>query len=266
MATQLTLLKRYQIAALLAAGKIQKDIAVAVDVSRATISRELARNGGGADYDPDKAHQRAVGLRKNAQKLIKMTFQVIQWIEAKIRLEWSPEQIANTIQAALGVSISHERIYQHIWQDKQRGGTLYKHLRQSGKKRKKYGSKDKRGQLINRVSIEDRPEIVDEKTRIGDLEIDTVIGKNHQGALVTIVDRVSKFTFIAKVDSKHADGVTAATIDLLKPYKGELFTLTADNGKEFAGHEKIAQQLDLKVYFHILIAHGNGVLMKIPMG
>lgn len=212
MATQLTQAKRYQIAAFLPVEKMQKKIAATVGVSPSTLSRELQRNGGRENYDPDRAQQRATGLRQAAQKRIKMTFKVIHWIESKIRLEWSPEQIANKMFSALGVTISHERIYQHIWQDKRRGGTLYKHLRQSGKKRKKQGSKDK-------------------------------------GALVTIVDRKSLFTFIAKVDSKHADGVTAATIELLKPYKDKLFTITADNGKEFAGHEKIAQQLDLKVYF-----------------
>ena len=94
-----------------------------------------------------------------------------------------------------------------------------------GKRKKKYGSKDKRGQIRNRVSIDERPEIVTQKARIGDWEIgrlgdweiDTVIGKNHQGALVTIVDRVSKFTLIKKVDSKHAEVVTEATIILLQP-------------------------------------------------
>jgi len=249
MATQLTLLKRYQIAAFLAVEKMQKDIAVAVATSQATISRELQRNGGRESYDPDKAHQRMTGLRQAAQKRVKMTFRVIRWLESKIRLEWSPEQVANGMHAALGVSVSHERIYQHIRQDRRSGGTLYKHLRQSGKRRKKYGSKDTRGQLANRVSIEERPIIVGEKTRTGDLEIDTVIGKNHKGALVTIVDRKSKFLWMAKVDSKHADGVTAATIELLKPYQNGLFTLTADNGKEFAGHEKIAEALGLQVYF-----------------
>jgi IS30 family transposase len=249
MATQLTQAKRYQIAAFLPVEKMQKKIAASIGVSSSTLSRELQRNGGRENYDPEKAQQRAIRLRQDAQKRIKMTFQVTQWIESKIRLEWSPEQVANKMLSVLGVTISHERIYQHIWQDRRRGGTLYKHLRQSHKKRKKYGSKDKRGQLTNRVSIEERPKMVDEKKRLGDLEIDTVIGKNHKGALVTIVDRKSLFTFIAKVDSKHAEGVTAATIELLKPYKNRIFTITADNGKEFAGHEKIAEELDLNVYF-----------------
>lgn len=150
----------------------------------------------------------------------------------------------------LGIAISHERIYQHIWMDKRPGGTLYMHLRQSHKKRKKqYGSKDKRGQIRNRVSIDGRPMIVEDKTRLGDWEIDTVIGQNHLGALVTIVDRVSKFTLIKKVDSKHAEVVTEATIILLKPYLGKALTITADNGKEFAGHETIKAHLNAEVYF-----------------
>ena len=127
---------------------------------------------------------------------------------------------------------------------------MYKRLRQSHKKRKKpYGSKDQRGQVRNRVSIDGRPVLVAEKTRIGDWEIDTVIGQNHQGALVTIVDRVSKFTLIKQVDSKHAEVVTAATISLLQPYLDKTLTITADNGKEFAGHETLKECLDADVYF-----------------
>ena len=149
-----------------------------------------------------------------------------------------------------GIHLSHERIYQHIWADRRAGGDLYSHLRQAHKKRrKKYGSKDKRGQICNRVSIDQRPEFVDEKSRIGDWEIDTVIGQNHKGALVTIVDRKSKFTLIKRVETKHADGVTAATITLLKPYRDKVFTITADNGKEFAGHETMSEELNAQVYF-----------------
>jgi IS30 family transposase len=250
MAKQLTLAQRYHIGVLLSEGKMQKDIAEKIGASRSTLTRELQRNGGRESYVPEQAHQRTIELRRTAQKAIKMSLMVIQWVESKLRIEWRPEQIAAKIHEALGISISHARIYQHVWQDKRHGGTLYQHLSQSGKRRRKYGSKDNRGQLVNRVSIDERPKIVAEKSRLGDWEIDTVIGKNHQGALVTIVERVSKFTLIAKVLNKQADTVTEATIALLKPYQGDkLFTITADNGKEFAGHEKISQQLDLKIYF-----------------
>jgi IS30 family transposase len=209
----------------------------------------LQRNTGQRGYRPKQAQIKAENRRKLTAKPLKMTAVAIDWIDAKICLHWSPEQISGWLKQAQGLAISHERIYQHIGTDKLNGGRLYSHLRHSGKKRKPYGSKDKRGQIRNRVSIDDRPLIVSEKIRLGDWEIDTVIGKNHQGALVTIVDRVSKFTLIKKVASKHADVVTEATITLLKPYLDKTLTITADNGKEFAGHEKIKAALNADVYF-----------------
>ena len=139
--------------------------------------------------------------------------------------------------------ISHETIYLHVWADKQSGGDLYKHLRRQGKKYdKRRNGKSTRGQIKNRVSIDDRPKVVDDKSRVGDWEIDTVIGKGHSGALVTIVERVTKFTASAQVDSKSAEDVTRATISLLTPFIDVVHTITADNGKEFAYHEKISNR------------------------
>jgi len=247
---QLNQAQRYQIEILKKAGKSQKEMAELLSVSESTISRELKRNRGKKGYRPKQAQIKADNRKKQAVKALKMTPDLILLIEARIRLDWSPEQVSGQLEAELGILISHERIYQHIWTDKRHGGTLYTHLRQCHKKRKKnYGSKDKRGQIRNRVSIDERPAIVAEKARIGDWEIDTVIGQNHQGALVTIVDRVSKFTLIKKVDSKHAEVVTAATISLLQPYLNKTLTITADNGKEFAGHETIKEQLNANMYF-----------------
>jgi IS30 family transposase len=246
---QLTQATRYQIEILLKAGKSQKAIAELVNVSPSTICRELQRNTGKRGYRPRQAQSKAETRRRLAAKPLKMTMAAIGLIEAKIKDDWSPGQVSGWLKREHCTAVSHERIYQHIWTDKLEGGSLYKHLRHSGKKRRQYGSKDKRGQIRNRVSIDDRPCIVSEKTRLGDWEIDTVIGKNHQGALVTIVDRVSKFTLIKKVASKHADVVTEATITLLRPYLDKTMTITADNGKEFAGHEKIKAALDVDVYF-----------------
>jgi IS30 family transposase len=247
---QLNQAQRYQIEILKKAGKNQNEIAALLGVSESTISRELKRNEGNKGYRPKQAQIKADNRKKQALKALKMTPALILLIEARIRLDWSPVQVSGQLKDELGILISHERIYQHIWTDKRHGGTLHTHLRQYHKQRKKkYGSKDKRGQIRNRVSIDERPAIVAEKTRIGDWEIDTVIGQNHQGALVTIVDRVSKFTLIKKVDSKHAEVVTAATISLLQPYLDKTLTITADNGKEFAGHETIKEQLGANVYF-----------------
>lgn len=247
---QLSQAQRYQIEILKKAGKNQKEIAGLLGVSPSTICREIQRNKGKKGYRPKQAQIKTDKRRKEAAKTLKMTAELILLIEDRIIMDWSPEQISGSLKDELGILISHERIYQHIGSDKRHGGTLYKHLRQSNKQRKKqYGSKDKRGQIRNRVSIDERPAIVAEKTRLGDWEIDTVIGQNHQGALVTIVDRVSKFTLIKKVESKHAEVVTAATISLLQPYLNKTLTITADNGKEFAGHETIKKQLNADVYF-----------------
>ena len=247
---QLTKIQRYQIESLKKAGMLQKDMALIIGVSASALSRELSRNTGKRGYRPEQANTKALDRRKNAAKAIKMTLEVCALIEEKIQLDFSPEQVSGWLRTEKDIKISHERIYQHVWADKRENGELYKHLRHSNKKRKKqYGSQDKRGQIRNRVSIDERPEIVGQRARIGDWEIDTVIGKNHQGALVTIVDRVSKFTLIKKVDSKHTEVVTHATVMLLKPYMDKVFTITADNGKEFAGHESITQQLNAAVYF-----------------
>ena len=248
--SQLTEVQRYQISALKKAEKNQKEIASIIGVSSATISRELKRNAGLRGYRPRQANIKAQERRENAVKAIKMTGALVVLIEEKIKLDWSPEQVSGWLDLDNNIGISHERIYQHVWTNKVQGGTLYQHLRQGNKKRKKkYGSKDKRGQIRNRISIDERPEIFTEKTRIGDWEIDTVIGKNHQGALVTITERKSKFTLIKKVNSKYAGVVTEATITLLSPYLDKTLTITADNGKEFAGHVEIAKKLDAVVYF-----------------
>ena len=246
---QLNQAQRYQIEILKKAGKENKEIAELIETSAATISRELRRNGGESGYDAEEAHARAEQRKQQGRSPTKMTAQVIQQIRKGLLFDHSPEQVSGALKVEQGISVSQEWIYQYIARDKREGGDLYKHLRQAGKRRKRYRSKDTRGQLCNRVSIEQRPDIVDEKSRVGDWEIDTVIGQNHKGALVTIVERKSKFTLIAKVESKHAEGVTTATLSLLKPYQDKVFTITADNGKEFAGHEAIAEKLDTKVFF-----------------
>lgn len=179
-----------------------------------------------------------------------MTSAMISVIESTLRLYWSPEQISGWLLDDRQLLISHETIYLHISSDKRLGGDLYKHLRRQGKRYdKRRNGKSTRGQINGRVSIDERPEIVDEKSRIGDWEIDTMIGKGHSGVLVTIVERVAKFTLSAQVDNKSAAAVTKATIILLKPFKDVVHSITADNGKEFAYHGEIGKALSADVYF-----------------
>jgi IS30 family transposase len=134
--------------------------------------------------------------------------------------------------------------------DKKSGGTLHTHLRHSGKRRKKrYGSKDRRGQIKNRILIDERPKVVDKKERLGDWEGDTIIGAQQQKAIVTLVDRASKLTRMGPVATKHSDTVSEIIVDLLRPMRRITHTVTLDNGKEFSGHEDIAKSLSTNIYF-----------------
>ena len=246
---QLSYEQRCQISVLTKSNHTQRQIAELVDVSQSTISRELARNTGDRGYRHKQAQIKSMQRRKSVCKVTTMTDEMITKVESKLRIEWSPEQISSWLLKK-GELISHECIYLYVWKDKRAGGDLYTHLRRQGKKYdKRRNGKSTRGQIKNRISIDDRPKIVDAKSRIGDWEIDTVIGKGHSGALVTIVERVTKFTVSMQVMSKCAADVTKATIALLKPYKALVHTITADNGKEFAYHEKISKALDTEVYF-----------------
>jgi IS30 family transposase len=236
------------------AGKEQNKIAAKLGVHPSTISRELHRNTGPRGYRPKQAQQKTLHRRFTARKAVKMTPETIDYINSKLREQHSPEQIAERMKFDChrhAQAVSHERIYQHIWQDKAQGGTLYKHLRIGGTKqrRKRRNSRDMRGIIPNRVGIEKRPKIVERRIRIGDWEGDTVIGKNHQGALVTLVDRKSKLTLIGKVDRYTAEAVEQTIISLMETLPRRNYTLTVDNGKEFASHESVAETLEIKVYF-----------------
>jgi transposase, IS30 family len=249
---QLTQEQRYYIFQLNKKDFTQNEIAQEIGVNKSTISRELKRNTGQRGYRPKQAQRKANERRQLASKAIKMTTDMIEFIDNKLsEHQWSPEQISGWLLEEKNIAISHERIYQHIWDNKKQGGDLYQYLRCQGKKYQKRGSNGKRsrGQIINRISIDNRPKIVDDKRRVGDWEIDTVIGKGHSGALVTIVERKTLYTLVARVNGKRADWVTQATMQLLKPFQNRLHSITADNGKEFAYHEKISKELDTAFYF-----------------
>jgi len=246
--THLTQEERYQIHAYKKAEFSNAFIAKELGRHVSTIKRELARNAGLRGYRPQKAHSFAHNRHRLKPKPIKMTRNMVRHIKRDLEQQWSPEQIQDRLLEQGLAAVCPKTIYDFIAQDKASGGDLYKHLRHK-KYRKRTGSPDTRGQICNRISIEQRPAIVDEKTRIGDWEADTVIDKGHKGVLVTLSERVSKLNLIAHVPSKHAEGVTQAIIRMLEPYRDELHIITFDNGKEFAYHEKIAKALDVDTYF-----------------
>lgn len=217
--TQLTEGQRYQISALLNNGFTKARIAKQLDVYPSTVTREIERNTGLRGYRPKQANERALARRHNSIKHQRLTNQLQTIITKHLKQKWSPEQITGYLKSVGDDWVSHERIYQFIKNDQINGGNLYKQLRHSSKKRKKrYGAPDRRGEIENRVSIDERPKIVEKRERLGDWELDTVIGKNHKGALVTIVDRCSLKALIKKVPSKHAAIVTKACIEKLTPY------------------------------------------------
>lgn len=247
---QLTDEQRYQIEALKREGFTQEDIAKSIGKSPSTISRELRRNGDDNGYRGALAVKRTDKRRREAKKSEKLDLAMCSMIKNLLEDYLSPEQISGRLMLEKEIAISHETIYRYVWDDKSRGGILYKSLRTQGKRYRARGNnKDSRGRIKNAVSIDERPKVVDEKSRIGDWEIDTVIGKNHKQAFVTIVERKSKFTVMKKVENRTAELVAAATIDLLRPYKDYVLTITADNGKEFAHHEKVAKALECDYYF-----------------
>jgi IS30 family transposase len=247
---QLAIEQRYQIYAFRKAGLSLKRIAKEIGCYKSTVSRELNRNKGKRGYRPNQAQHKASERKRTARKMIKLTPELKAHIGALIREDWSPEQISGYLKKKNVANISHESIYLLISKDKLSGGSLYQHLRCHKKKyKKRYGSNDRRGVIPNRKSIDERPKIVNEKSRIGDWEGDTVIGKNHKGALVTLVERKTKFTLMAYVANKTAENVTEAMVMLLAPHIENVHTITVDNGKEFAYHEQIAKRLNSEVYF-----------------
>lgn len=243
---QLTREQRYQIYGLMKAGFNQTEIAGEVGVHKSTISRELRRNEGRCGYRPQQA-QRLADQRQQERDRTRITPQQWRRIEALVEQQWSPEQIAGRLKLEKQPAVSPEWIYRHLRADQAAGGDLYLHLRCQKRRRKKYGKTSVKGHLPNRRSIDQRPQVVDRKNRLGDWEADTIIGRRHRQALVTLVERKSKLTRIAKVMRNTAAAMEHATVTELQglPVK----TITSDNGREFAAHERIAARLQTDFFF-----------------
>ena len=247
---QLTLAQRYQIKAFLKIGYPKSLIAKELLVHKSTIYRELRRNRWPRrSYDPEIAEESAGLRRRYSKKKLKLTQEMKVFIRDKLCATWSPEQIYGYCKKQKIPMISHEAIYQYIAKNKHHGGMLYAYLRRGTKRKRKYGSLHRAQNIRDRISIELRPKIVDQRCRVGDLEGDLVIGKNHKGVLLTIVDRCSRYTFAKLIPNKKAKTVTAAIIELLYPIRQNVYSITFDNGSEFAYHKKISTALSTRVYF-----------------
>ena len=269
---QLTEGLRYQIALLCEDKVSQAEIGRRLGVSKSTVSRELRRNRSVDGYHPAVAQKLSTRRRKAAGKR-RMHEDTVFFVEEALSWLWSPEQIS-AVGKIIGRPVSHEWIYHHVAIDKTFGGELYKHLRQ-GKRRYRKGYGTKRGRIPDAVSIEQRPAVVDERTRLGDWEADLVLGKQGSGAIVTLVERKSRIYLTKKVFSKDSAEVATAIIAMLSDYKDVCHTITFDNGGEFTRHKEIAAALGTETYFahpyasweRGLNENTNGLLMQfIPKG
>ena len=236
--------ERYQIYALLRAGHTQTKIASILGRHKSTISRELKLGTGLCNYRPKQACALAAKRAKSSRNASQIAPWVLNMARYMLNLQWSPVQIADKLP------ISHETLYLRIYADQAHKGQLYKNLRCQKKRRKRYGKgHERRGQIVGRRSIEQRPAHIESRSQIGHWEADTVIGVNHKQAIVTLVERKSGYAVIAKVQNKTAKLVSKAVVKLLEPFKAKVKTLTYDNGKEFAKHAWIDKKLSSTGYF-----------------
>lgn len=249
--SHLTQEQRYAIQAYKEAGKTISEIAGIIGKDKSVVSRELKRNSKpNGQYRAKHAH----GIAQIRKERLSHPRKLTPAMESRIRrrimeYQWSPEQIKGQADRQGVPMVSHERIYQLIRQDKAQGGDLYKHTRHRLKHRKRPVGGNK-ASVKGKRSIEERPEAVDRRERIGDWEIDTIVGPGNKGAIVTIVERKTGLLFMRKLPrGRHAKELGKAVVDMLMPYKSHVHTITSDNGSEFAEHAHIAKKLGADFFF-----------------
>lgn len=245
----LTQEQRYLIYSEKKTGKTHKEIAHEIGVDESTISRELRRNAGLKGYRPKQAHMKAQERKKHHLRK-RIPDYLWRTVERMLRGDWSPEQIAEYLKRdKRRKSLSHESIYRYIYEDKRCGGDLHTHLRGQKAYRKRNGSNDRRGKIPGRVSISERPLVVEFRCRYGDFEIDTIHFKGHKGAIVSIVERRSRLTLLKEIPRNTAENVEKAVVELLEQYGRTVHTVTSDNGREFANHAAISDTLNVQFFF-----------------
>jgi len=245
----LTREQRYQIAVCLKMKKSLTQIAGFLGVHKSTLSRELERNMGGRGYRPKQAHNLALERRQRCRKPLKIVAALAKTVTTLIQQYWSPEQISGRLKAEKSITLSNECIYSFIKRDKDNGGRLFKFLRHSNRKRRKRFAIDRRGQIQNRTSIEERPDYINNKEEVGHWERDTVMGKGHKAGVAVHVERKTYMVKLTRLFRKTAANFSRVTIRLLGAQQIPCESITNDNGQEFAGHQKTARKLGATIYF-----------------
>ncbi len=251
---QLTSEERHTLSTLRKQGYHQAAIARALGRHRSTISREVRRNSkdrGGRIYRPYLADDYARWRRSRSRR--NQRFGPSDWrtVEACLRQQWSPEQASGWLRRNGQLSISHETIYRYIWKDRWKGGALYLHLRCSAKqRRKRYGKYDSRGRLAGKRPISERPAVAENRSRVGHLEGDTVIGSiRDKHCVLTFVDRRTGYVMIGKLESRTVEATNRRAVALIKNAHRPTRTITVDNGTEFHGYKAIEAATGSTFYF-----------------
>lgn len=227
-------------------------IAEQVGRHRSTIYREVARNRSKYDgkYRADRAGEKTRGRRSRSGRNRRISPEQWKRVEELLGQEWSPEQISGHLKKKKEMKISHERIYQYVWADKQRGGRLHEHLRGARKqRRKRYARKDSRGRLAGKRPITERPASVERRRRMGHWEIDTVLGGRGKDCILTMVERKTGYLLIGKLKARTSEEAARATLELINRHREKVKTITADNGTEFHGYARIEERSAVKFYF-----------------
>jgi IS30 family transposase len=252
----LTLEQREVLAQMTCRAEHPQEIAAALGCHRGTVYREWRRNRTGPEYFPARAQAAAQGRRRASKSAWKLAHPPLAaYVQEKLQLYWSPQQIAGRLKLDFpgvpAMRISHQGIYAWIAAQKAEGGSWQTYLRQARRKRRKrYGTAEKRGRIVGRVGIEERPAVVAAKARPGDWESDTLVGSGSPVCLASHVERVSQYTVLAKLPDAKAASLNAGTVRAFGRHrKLPLLTLTADNGKEFAAHAELTAHLGAPVYF-----------------
>ena len=216
-----------------------------------TITRELRRNC--CPYDGGYRHLRAQDIsdlrRRRSRRKSLLSDQDWLLIEESIKADFSPEQVSGTFRLDRLLRVSHETIYKHIWHDKRRGGTLYRHLRQRLKYRKRYGPYEKRGKVAGKRHISERPAAVEHRREFGHWEMDTVAGNGSKHCILTLVERTTGCVLIGKLRDHTATALNERLLQIIEGAPHLFKTITADNGTEFHSYQQIERLTGLRIYF-----------------
>ncbi len=218
---------------------------------RSTISRELSRNSAKFDgaYRHTKAQERTNGRRSRSRRNSHFTAKDWRLVERMLGEFLSPEQISGRLRLEGILNISHETIYQHVWINRFRGGDLYRSLRQAPKRRKRYGTYEKRGRVGGKRHVSERPAAVELRQELGHWEMDTVIGGVTQDCVLTLVERVSGETLIGKLPDRKVAALNKRLLRFIRSRPADFKTITVDNGTEFHGYRKVEKKTGVAIYF-----------------